>query len=551
MAAERQPRNSMRASDAAAVSAEGWESEESSEQTRFNDLPAGVWVLALALAVLYPGLLYQWAFAVHAFQPVLYLSMSSILAFLAAVIWALLFFLVYDRDVRRSAGLTAAIVVALLSWPVWTAIGAGEGIGNVTSAGLLADVVPVLVAAALLWAAVRAASSDRFIVVLIGALIGVLIILGYGIIPRLVRASDVSLPGSSSGPNPNVVVLVLDGYARSDVLASRYGFDNSAFLDALTERGFQVRDDAVANYSATHTSLPSILDMDYPFDEGPQSDESLDRMRRLLSGDGAIMHAFDLAGYETVMFENAWAGSLCGGTPDRCHRTGLLSRSLWALGQTSPLAAVQRMIVPHPFTAVSLQHIRELGGIIDDDASQPLFAFVHATVPHPPLQLNTACEFTVASDRVGMAVAPPDATEDERAVARSRYVEQMQCINDEVIASVDRLIAADEDVEIVILSDHGPDSQAQLVKPPAEWTDAELLERLSVLSAVRMPDSCDERRPARTSVNTIRRAVGCALGADLIDLPDRIFMTPAAEDVDEPIVEVTDRMGSIATPGSG
>jgi hypothetical protein len=404
------------------------------------------------------------------------------------------------------------------------------------------------VAGALLWTAVRFAGSDRFIFIFVGILVGLVVFLGYEMTSRGVGASDVALQAPSSGPNPNVVVLVLDGYARADVLASQYGFDNSTFLHELGERGFEIRDDAVANYSVTHTSLSSMVDAGYPFEEGAPSDVSLDRMRRLLSGDGTLLHAFNGAGYDTLMFENAWAGSWCGRTPDRCHRTGLVSRSLWALGQMSPLAAVQRITVSHPFTAIGLQHLRELGDMIEGGESAPLFVLAHVTVPHPPTQLTPSCEFVVASDRLEMVLSSTDSSEADRQEARRRYTEQVQCINNEVLTTVDRLIDADEEIEIVIISDHGPDSHSQSDKDVVEWTDDELLERLAVLSAVRMPAACPDRLPARTTVNTVRRALRCALGVAFEDLPDRNFVAPAAQDVDEAIVEVTDRLDRIAAP---
>lgn len=520
----------------------------SADPPAVNDLPVWVWIAAPILAVLYPGLLYQWVFGVHAFRTMLYLSTTTILATVTVATWALLHYLAFKRDLRRSTGVTAVLVIAVFSWPPWTAI--GEGVANVTRVAFLMDIVPVFVAGGLLWAAVRYADRDRFIVIVDGALIGVLIVLGAGMLPRLVGSSDVSLPAPPPGPKPNVVVLVVDGYARADVLASQYGFDNTAFLGELSDRGFQIRDDAVANYSVTHTSLSSIMAADYPFEEGARSDASMDRMRRLLSGDGTLMHTFDAAGYDTLMFENAWAGSLCGTTPNRCHRTGIVSRSLWSLGQMSPLAVIQRMVMPHPFTAIGLQHIRELGDLLEPDAPEPLFVFAHVTVPHPPTQLDASCDFIVSSDRVGLLLSSADATEAEQDVARARYVEQLQCINDEVIATIDSLIATDEDIEIVVMSDHGPDSQAQFAKDVADWTDGELLERLGVLSAVRMPAQCAQREPARTTINTVRRAIGCAFGTPIAEVEDRNFVAPAAQEVDEPIVDVTDRMDSISgTPG--
>jgi hypothetical protein len=51
---------------------------------------------------------------------------------------------------------------------------------------------------------------------------------------------------------PDILLLVLDGYARDDTLASLYDFDNDAILGELRSRGFEVGYEATANYSITH-----------------------------------------------------------------------------------------------------------------------------------------------------------------------------------------------------------------------------------------------------------------------------------------------------------
>jgi hypothetical protein len=490
----------------------------------------------------YPGLLYQSKLSVYAFRLELYLAMAAITVVFTLAVSVALYSTVLLRDARRSAGVAAVVTLTLFSWPQLTAL--GERISRFSDLRFFADVVPVLLVAALMWLASRYGNRDRFVLGLLGAVAIALVSTGLSIPTRVESGSELTTPVSVGGSAPTVVVLVLDGYARADVLASVYGFDNSAFLDALTERGFRIRTDALANYSVTHASLPSMLDLGYPFEAGVPLGDQADPMRRLLSGDGTIMHLFDGAGYETVMFENAWSGSLCGRTLDRCHRTGLVGRSVWALGQMSPFAAIQSATVPHPFVAVSLQHIREVGDAIEPDEPAPRFILAHATIPHPPLQLNAACDLIVASDRTEYFLAPLGSSKEDWQKARTRYVDQLQCVNSEVIASVDRLIAADEDVEIVIVSDHGPDSQGQFIE--AAWTDSQLLERMAVLSAVRMSDHCDEPGPALTTVNTLRRAANCALGMDLVELPDRSFTAPPVGDIQEPVLEVTGRLAAVS-----
>ncbi len=67
----------------------------------------------------------------------------------------------------------------------------------------------------------------------------------------------------AGGKLPNIYFIVLDGYARADVLRERYGFDNGPFLDFLRQRGFYVADRSSANYFTTLMSLPATLNMDY------------------------------------------------------------------------------------------------------------------------------------------------------------------------------------------------------------------------------------------------------------------------------------------------
>ncbi len=62
---------------------------------------------------------------------------------------------------------------------------------------------------------------------------------------------------------PDIYFIVLDGYARADVLARYYDFQNTEFLDGLRARGFQVAEQSAANYNWTFLSLSSTLNMDY------------------------------------------------------------------------------------------------------------------------------------------------------------------------------------------------------------------------------------------------------------------------------------------------
>src|SRR6188472_659615 len=57
------------------------------------------------------------------------------------------------------------------------------------------------------------------------------------------------------GYNPDIYYIIVDGYARADVLQKYYDFDNSEFLAALGKRGFALNDHSRANYYWTFLSL--------------------------------------------------------------------------------------------------------------------------------------------------------------------------------------------------------------------------------------------------------------------------------------------------------
>lgn len=62
---------------------------------------------------------------------------------------------------------------------------------------------------------------------------------------------------------PDIYLIVLDAHTRSDVIKNNYGYDNSSFIDYLTNLGFFVAQCSQANYWNTDLSLGSTFRMDY------------------------------------------------------------------------------------------------------------------------------------------------------------------------------------------------------------------------------------------------------------------------------------------------
>lgn len=133
------------------------------------------------------------------------------------------------------------------------------------------------------------------------------------------HVSDASLPASAplapvaatSSSLPSVYYIILDGYARQDILSEVFSFDNRPFLEGLQARGFQIAEHSHSNYPNTALSLASSLNMDYleplagPFD--PQS-RDLAPLFNLIQH-SRVQQVFHEMGYATVAFASGYRGT--------------------------------------------------------------------------------------------------------------------------------------------------------------------------------------------------------------------------------------------------
>ena len=86
-----------------------------------------------------------------------------------------------------------------------------------------------------------------------------------GTVPRPSRRPVPFALGSRplEGKPPDIYYIILDGYARSDVMKSLFDYDNSGFLDRLERKGFYVASGSTANYCQTPLCLSSSLNSSY------------------------------------------------------------------------------------------------------------------------------------------------------------------------------------------------------------------------------------------------------------------------------------------------
>jgi hypothetical protein len=506
-----------------------------------DGLPDAVWWIPLILVAVIPGLLTQAMRTIHSASLRFAISVTLAIVGLALLTAAVLYRFIFTRNVRRTLAVTTALVFVFFTWVFWTAF--GSAVGKRFGIDVIGDVATVLLPILIVWIAARFGESDRYVAITTGIALVLAALLCAVVVPRFQSPRGAPVALQDGGSLPNTVLLILDGHARADVLAADYGFDGSQFTAELEDRGFVVRPDALSNYDSTYASLSSMMAMGYPLDEGMRDSADEAKVRELLSGVSPLVGAYREAGYTITKFENAWAGALCSSWIDECPLPGFLRHYLWTIGQLTPLAPIIRSSMPHPFSAIGLQVIRELPDALNADAS-PQLIVAHATVPHAPAQLDASCGFHPQDAGAVLHLVDPGDTDEEIAAARARYVGQVECVDREVLAAIDQMLDVDPGLAIFVIADHGPDSRGTMRTDQTERTDDALIERMSVLSAMRVPPGCAEDGPALTTVNTIRRLASCSLGVDLPAVPDRVFLAPREELSDVPFVEISDRLSS-------
>ena len=311
----------------------------------------------------------------------------------------------------------------------------------------------------------------------------------------------------SVDPAPDVVVLVLDGYGRGDVLDELYEFDNTPLFSFLESAGFTLAEGARANYSMTVASLSSAMSMAYTFPEGSSPTERGEAaMHAAIAGANSFMRSFDESGYEIVYLESGWAGSRCGVIVDTCVHSSLYDELAGVLLNRTPFYAAVAERLGHPFTYNGIRVLDQLPGHLATcrQTATHLCPFDRAT---RPLFLAADCTVDPDSARSGSKVGFGWMEQDQTAERRGYYIEQVQCVNSKVRAMVEAL---DDDAIVLIIGDHGPDSFGQPGLPPRKWTPDAAWERMSILTAVRAPDHCsDLLYPEITLVNTFRLVLRC------------------------------------------
>ncbi len=108
--------------------------------------------------------------------------------------------------------------------------------------------------------------------------------------------------------SPDIYYFILDGYTRLDRLKSTFNFDNTKFLQELSQMGFYVAKCSRSNYAHTRLSLASSLNMDYLNIIAPELTPDIQTKVRVdeLIQHNKVRYEFNRLGYKFVSFQTGY-----------------------------------------------------------------------------------------------------------------------------------------------------------------------------------------------------------------------------------------------------
>jgi hypothetical protein len=313
---------------------------------------------------------------------------------------------------------------------------------------------------------------------------------------------------------PDVYWIVLDEHARSDQLERYTGADNGWFAAELEDRGFSSSESSQSAYLETHLSIPSTLSMAYTLTPGHDYHGVYQTAAAVVGGDNPVVDTFEANGYRFVYAPDGtheWA---------RCRASGTrvcLAPEGGALALREPRSALLRSTPVGSFDFPYAHN--EVGSVVDQalalEGDAPTFLFAHVMSPHFPFRYRADCS---GRDRwvEGVGLSGP-----ERAAA---YADEVTCLDREVVAAVDRIVAADPDAVVIVQSDHGSRLSFNFSTTFEEMSPASLAEGFGALNAIRLPEPCrGDPIEGQPLVNTFRLVFACLAGAEPELLPPRTF----------------------------
>ena len=327
------------------------------------------------------------------------------------------------------------------------------------------------------------------------------------------------VPPLSMDQTPDIYYIVLDGYARHDVMSDVFGFDNTPFIEDLRQMGFVIAPCGQSNYTKTQLSLASSLNFEYletlhPLPDPDSADTTwlppliqASRLRRLLEAHG----------YQTIAFETGFPFTeivdadlyLTPASSEKYRVRGLSAFEEMFLRSTAGVFAIEGLAaLPWTSTArlTGAERWKRNNVLFTLDALEelatlpgPKFVFAHVVAPHGP--------FVFGPD--GEPVHSPDEDTAPREDILRAYADQARFVSDRMVMVLRAIQSASSAPPVIVVqADHAPDFST-----PDD--------NVRILNALLFPGAARDVYPGLTPVNSFRLVLN-QLGRNELPLLDDI-----------------------------
>jgi hypothetical protein len=266
-------------------------------------------------------------------------------------------------------------------------------------------------------------------------------------------------PVAEIANQPDVVVLLLDGYPRADALMEQFDYDNRPFENGLAARGFDVAEESLSNYTATWATIASLTNMRYLDDVetlSPFPADPADQYRRLMVAinEGPAITELRSRGYEIVTIPSPFESAALV-SADRYVDGGHLTSFELSLVQHSLIGRAVLALVPELFFDAHRARIEggfnDLAAVLEEPKVRSRFVFAHLLVPHAPTVFNAD-----GSPAPPMTCFPGCSPWAFTEIPQWRsFTPQVEHVNALVLSTIDRIVAADPGAVVIVMSDHG------------------------------------------------------------------------------------------------
>jgi hypothetical protein len=331
---------------------------------------------------------------------------------------------------------------------------------------------------------------------------------------------------------PDIYYIIVDGYAREDVLLELYQYDNSTFINYLSAQGFYIAKDSISNYMRTAMSLPASLNFEYLDDLASIGQETPNwyPLRGLINNNNA-RRLLENSGYQFITISS---GYFYTEIRDSDHylssykvKINDFEQLLLGVSAFSILADSKYTRIPsfsykthRERILFSFDALQNINALITDD-SRPKFIFAHILVPHPPFIFDSQGN----PNEIKRAYSMGEGTEFGGSFEEyiSNYKNQITYTNFLIRETVDAILEKSTRPPIIIIQgDHGPGAYL-------DWISLEnscIKERFSILNAFYFPDQNYTGLYSSISpVNSFRVIFDTYFGTNLGYLDDRGYFS--------------------------